>query len=219
MKLTTGYDFQGYVITDYIDVIFDEMLVGMGIGKSFASTFDNLFSGILGEEATEMIGRLNEIKRTLRDRVEQKAALLGANALIGIDFESSKLGDLIMVSMTATAVKIEKLAEFVPLTVERKNAEEKKHESEEKGKRIQRLAQETNTDYVHGIEAFIEEAPNCRNFMEIKEVWNGLNLPKNDLTSDISKKIESSAHMERLYGGTTKEKIRDFISAVEKYLA
>ena len=55
--------------------------------------------------------------------------------------------------------------------------------------------------------------------MEIKEVWNGLNLPKNDLTSDISKKIESSAHMERLYGGTTKEKIRDFISAVEKYLA
>lgn len=35
MKLTTGYEFQGYFITDYYDVIFDEMLVGLGLGKSF----------------------------------------------------------------------------------------------------------------------------------------------------------------------------------------
>lgn len=29
--------------------------------------------------------------------------------MLGIDFESSKLGDLIMVSMTGTAVKIQKI--------------------------------------------------------------------------------------------------------------
>ena len=28
MKLTTGYEFQGYFITEYYDVIFDEILVG-----------------------------------------------------------------------------------------------------------------------------------------------------------------------------------------------
>lgn len=35
MKLTTGYEFQGYFITEYIDVFFDEILVGVGFGKGF----------------------------------------------------------------------------------------------------------------------------------------------------------------------------------------
>lgn len=108
MKLTTGYEFQGYFITDYYDVIFDEMLIGLGLGKSLLSTVDNLASALLGCEATVMIEKLNLAKKELRDRVCTKAEQLGANALIGIDFESSKLGDIIMVSMTATAVHIEK---------------------------------------------------------------------------------------------------------------
>lgn len=37
-----------------------------------------------------------------------KSLDLGANAMLGIDFESSHLGDLIMVSMTGTAVVIKK---------------------------------------------------------------------------------------------------------------
>ena len=35
MILTTGYEVQGFYITEYIDVIFDEILVGLGFGKSF----------------------------------------------------------------------------------------------------------------------------------------------------------------------------------------
>lgn len=107
-KLTTGFDFQGYVITEYIDVLFDEMLVGLGIGRSFVSSLDNFFSAVTGTEATAMIDKLNEIKYDLKSRLVSKAIDLGANAMLGIDFESSKLGDLIMVSMTGTAVKIKK---------------------------------------------------------------------------------------------------------------
>lgn len=107
-KLTTGYDFQGYTITEYYDVLFDEILVGLGLGRSILANIDNNISALTGSEATAMINKLNEVKRLLRTRIINKAAMLGANALIGIDFESSKLGDLIMVSMTATAVKIEK---------------------------------------------------------------------------------------------------------------
>ena len=107
-KLTTGYDFQGYTITEYYDVLFDEILVGLGFGRAILSTIDNTFSALTGGEATTMIEKLNTVKRQLRDRIVEKALSLGANALIGIDFESSKLGDLIIVSMTATAVKIEK---------------------------------------------------------------------------------------------------------------
>ena len=108
MKMTTGYDFQGYTITEYYDVIFDEMLMGLGFGKSILSSLDNFASSFMGTEATVMVDKLNKTKTELRDRVCRKAERLGANALIGIDFESSKLGDIIMVSMTATAVRIEK---------------------------------------------------------------------------------------------------------------
>ena len=94
MKITTGFDFQGYVITEYIDVVFDEIIVGIGLGKAITSTIDNAFSRITGSEATEITDRLNDIKTKLRKRVEQNAQKAGANALIGVDFESSKLGDL-----------------------------------------------------------------------------------------------------------------------------
>ncbi len=116
MKLTTGYDFQGYFITEYIDVFFDEMLVGIGFGKALLSSIDNVFSSLSGGEATAMIEKLNNVKAELRKRVISKAERAGANALIGIDFESSRLGELLMVSMTATAVKIEKIIEPLPLT-------------------------------------------------------------------------------------------------------
>ena len=107
--MTTGCSFEGYVVTEYIDVMFDEILVGLGIGKSIVSSFDNFFSAVTGTEATTMINKLNEVKDQLKARMIQKAVDAGANAMLGIDFESSKLGDLIMVSMTGTAVKIKKI--------------------------------------------------------------------------------------------------------------
>ena len=55
MKLTTGFDFQGYCITEYSDVIFDEMLVGLGFGKALLSTLDNIASSFTGSEATIMV--------------------------------------------------------------------------------------------------------------------------------------------------------------------
>lgn len=107
--MTTGYSFEGYVITEYIDVMFDEILVGLGFGKSIVSGFDNFFSAVTGTEATTMINKLNEVKDQLKTRLIRRAVNIGANAMLGIDFESSKLGDLIMVSMTGTAVKVEKI--------------------------------------------------------------------------------------------------------------
>lgn len=107
MKITTGFDFQGYRIIDYCDVVFDELVVGMGMVNSIAASIDNSVSAVLGKEAVVVTNRLNQVKARLRDQVKEKAARMGANALIGIDFESSKIGDLLMISMTATAVIIE----------------------------------------------------------------------------------------------------------------
>ena len=109
MPLTTGHTFDGYRIVKYCDVVFDEMFVGMGIFKKLFSGIDNYLASITGDEAVVVGERLNKVKESLRDRVKGKAAAMGANALIGVDFESSKVGELIMVSMVATAVKIEKI--------------------------------------------------------------------------------------------------------------
>jgi uncharacterized protein YbjQ (UPF0145 family) len=108
MLLTTTNGFEGYRITKYYDVIYDEIIVGFGIVKACVASFDNLGALITGSEATKMTDRLENIKEALRNRVKEKAVKMGASALVGIDFEQSGMGDLIMVSMTATAVSIEK---------------------------------------------------------------------------------------------------------------
>jgi len=109
IKCTTGFNFEGYSIVNYFDVIFDEVIVGVGLFKSISASLDNLMSSITGSEATEITEKLAQVKGLLRDKVALKAVKMGANALIGIDFESSAIAgmSLIMISMTATAVKIE----------------------------------------------------------------------------------------------------------------
>jgi uncharacterized protein YbjQ (UPF0145 family) len=136
MILSTGHNLDGYVITEYIDVIFDELLVGIGFKKGLTSTIDNVISSFTGTEATEMIERLNMIKAALKHRVVRKADNLGANAIIGVSFESSRIGELLMVSMTGTAVKIERLADYNPETIE-----SNQRIIEEEEKRNERLRQ------------------------------------------------------------------------------
>lgn len=168
MKLTTGFDFQGYFITEYLDVIFDEMLVGIGLGRAITSSIDNWLSSLTGGEATEMVDKLNDAKSNLRQRVISKASRLGANALIGIDFESSRLGNLILVSMTATAVKIDKIIEPLPITEEQSKREQLEKELEEKNRieaeKKQKRAQERQEKIARGetVEVVNKEELLCR---------------------------------------------------------
>lgn len=61
MKLTTGYEFQGYFITDYYDVIFDEMLVGLGLGKSLLKSLASAVE--LGRMYGKKLGADSYIKK------------------------------------------------------------------------------------------------------------------------------------------------------------
>lgn len=220
MKLTTGYDFQGYFITDYIDVFFDEILFGIGFGKGIASSIDNIFSSFSGGEATEMVEKLNDVKSELRKRVISKAQKAGANALIGIDFESSRLGDLLMVSMTATAVKIEKIIEPLPYTegsAERKKLEEKEKQYAEQRKQMEAERQEK----IAKGEAFeIDKADLMQRLRQmdstvkmLEEVRNAMSLDPLLLTDDQFKKLENCNNIARMYGMRTG--IKSFLEAIE----
>ena len=214
MKLTTGYEFQGYFITEYYDVIFDEILVGLGFGKSILSSLDNIFSSITGSEATEMIDRLNNVKKQLRDRVVQKAEKLGANALIGIDFESSRLGDLIMVSMTATAVRIEKIVSPLPYTeLEQKEKEEQEKKEklvEERQRRLEYLEMNGGKfDINHYIEGLME----LETTKDVVESIERIAGERPDIADeDTLENIKKCKSLERLYGkGAGKQKAIDML--------
>lgn len=216
MKLTTGYDFQGYYITEYLDVIFDEMLVGIGFGKSLMAGLDNFFSALSGSEATEMIDKLNNVKYQLRERVINRARKLGANALIGIDFESSKLGDLIMVSMTATAVKIDKIVSPLPLTQSENTRKEEERIKAERALERQRVTEQFQKQPDNFSREYFWET--LCSFQTAREMVAYVEKTACEnpyiLDDDIILKVKSSGQLERFYGkGVGRQEILNTIKS------
>lgn len=223
MKLTTGYEFQGYFITEYLDVIFDEMLVGLGLGRSLAAALDNMFSAMDGTEATEMVDKLNEVKLQLRQRVIGKAEKLGADGLIGIDFESSKLGDLIMVSMTATAVKLDRIVSPLPLLQTQQDrkcaAERKVKETEVRDQGQDQDREELREPGVSGFDKVsfwrvLNEFQTAREMIEYVRMQAAQH--PDILTDSLVSSIGKYQQLERMYGKGAGRK--DILNAVGDYL-
>ena len=202
MILTTGFEVQGYFITEYIDVIFDEILVGMGFGKSILSGLDNFVSALTGTEATEMISRLNTVKTELRNRLVEEAKARGADALIGIDFESSRLGDLIMVSMTATAVKLDKIESPLPVLLSEvqktREAEQQQKLKEEKALRMEKAMAAGLTFDSTAILRILED------FQTTKEIVNYIKeqaqIYPDIFDEDLISQLNRCVSLERMYG-------------------
>ena len=69
-----------------------------------------MFASLTGEQMYAVTSRINELKNELINRLKAKAVAQGANAIVGIDFESTMPGgSAIMVSANGTAVIIEKI--------------------------------------------------------------------------------------------------------------
>ena len=108
IMMTTGPSFEGYVITEYKGIIFDETITGVGL-KTAVKGLGDVFASFTGEQMYALSERINELKRELIYRLKEKAVNAGANAIIGIDFENSiPVGSVIMVTAHGTAVVIEK---------------------------------------------------------------------------------------------------------------
>lgn len=107
--MTTGIAFEGYLITRYCGVITKEVVFRNGIGKSFDAALTNL-SDRLTFNDTELTGSttlIDNAKRYLREKFETEVRRKGANAVLGIDFESSFGTDFVRAAMSGTAVIIE----------------------------------------------------------------------------------------------------------------
>ena len=103
MLVSTTSTLEGRSIATYHGIVFGETIIGANIFKDiFASIRD-----IVGGRSGSYENVLREARETALAEMTQQASALGANAVIGVDFDYETLGQtngMIMVIATGTAV-------------------------------------------------------------------------------------------------------------------
>lgn len=105
MILSTTPSIEGRTITEYKGVVFGEVISGVNFFRDFAASVRNLIGGRSGSYEDELIKARAQAMREMSDR----AADLGANAVVGIDIDYEVLGEnggMLMVTASGTAVKL-----------------------------------------------------------------------------------------------------------------
>lgn len=104
MIITTTPSIEGSRITDYIGVVFGEVISGVDFIKDFAAGLSNFFGGRSGSYEEELIRSREQAMREM----EQRAREMGADAVVGVDVDYEVLGSnngMLMVTASGTAVR------------------------------------------------------------------------------------------------------------------
>ena len=108
MLMTTTNGFEGYHVDKYLGVISKDIVFRSGLGKSFSAALTNLVASFSLRDV-ELSGS-SELIANAKDYViqqfEQLAKSKGANAVIGIDVETSFGEALARVAINGTAVVV-----------------------------------------------------------------------------------------------------------------
>jgi uncharacterized protein YbjQ (UPF0145 family) len=103
MDLTTTHNIEGKRIVKYCGIVTGEAILG-------ANVFKDLFAGvrdIIGGRSATYEKELQKARDIALKEIEERAALLGANAVVGLDLDYEVLGagnGMLMVSASGTAV-------------------------------------------------------------------------------------------------------------------
>ncbi len=106
MIVTTTPSVEGRRITEYKGVVFGEVIAGVNFVKDFVAGLSNFFGGRSGTYEEELINA----RQQALDEMEQRAAQLGADALVGVDIDYEVLGadnGMLMVTASGTAVRLD----------------------------------------------------------------------------------------------------------------
>jgi len=103
MITTTTHNLEGKEILEYKGIVFGEVIVGINMFKDIAASVRNIFGGRSESYEKELnAARLNALRE-----LTERAAAIGANAVVGIDVDYEILGadnGMMMVSASGTAV-------------------------------------------------------------------------------------------------------------------
>ncbi|MDY6241785.1 MAG: heavy metal-binding domain-containing protein [Prevotella sp.] len=105
MILSTTPTLEGHTILEYKGVVTGETILGANIVKDFFAHIRDVVGG--------RSGSYEKVLRQCRDQslseMEERAAELGANAIVGIDIDYETIGQngsMLMVAVSGTAVRI-----------------------------------------------------------------------------------------------------------------
>ena len=106
MLATTTPTIEGKRITKYYCIVTGETIIGANLFRDFFASIRDIVGGRSGsyEEV------LRQAKDTALREMQDQAALLGANAVVGVDLDYETVGDsgsMLMVTASGTAVRIE----------------------------------------------------------------------------------------------------------------
>lgn len=106
MLMTTTPSVEGKQIVRYLGVVTGETIIGANVFRDFLAGVRDFFGGRSGSyEAV-----LREAKDTALEEMARQAEALGANAVVGIDFDYETVGgsgSMLMVTCSGTAVRVE----------------------------------------------------------------------------------------------------------------
>ncbi len=104
MILTTTNSVEGRRIKTYKGIVVGEAIMGANIVRDFFASVTDVVGGRSG--AYEQ--KLKDARDEAMAEIEDRAARLGADAVVGIDLDYEVVGDsMLMVSVSGTAVTLE----------------------------------------------------------------------------------------------------------------
>ena len=104
MIVTTTPSVEGYKVAGYYGIVFGEVITGINFLRDFGAGIRN----IVGGRSQGYEEELQQARTEALAELEQRAAALGAHAVIGVDVDYEVLGQgtMLMVSASGTAVTL-----------------------------------------------------------------------------------------------------------------
>ena len=105
MIVTTTPSIEGREIINYCGIVFGEVISGVDVVKDFVAGLSNFFGGRSNTYEEELL----MARQTALKEMEERAAALGASAVVGVDIDYEVLGadnGMLMVTASGTAVVI-----------------------------------------------------------------------------------------------------------------
>ncbi|GGO52923.1 Uncharacterized conserved protein YbjQ, UPF0145 family [Roseovarius pacificus] len=101
MIVTTTQNIEGRKVAEYRGIVVGEAIMGANVFRDFFAQITDVVGGRSGAYES----KLQDARDTALNELEQRAAALGADAVLGVDLDYEVVGDsMLMVSASGTAV-------------------------------------------------------------------------------------------------------------------
>lgn len=105
MIVTTTNNIDGKRVTEYIDIVFGEVVCGVNFFKDFGASLMDIFGGRSKGYEDELL----QAREEAIEEMKRRAIDMGADAVIGVKMDYEVLGQtngMLMVTVSGTAVKL-----------------------------------------------------------------------------------------------------------------